>query len=91
MKNERRNSFCVPKKPGLRNSIDRPEIADIIFHRRAGQGQMKIGGQGPGRLGLLGFRFLMFWASSRITPGPVDFLEQFKVPDQQAIAGHHQA
>ena len=48
----------VTKETGIEKVLNRPEIADVVFHWRAGQRDAPLGAQGPRRPGLLGFGVL---------------------------------
>jgi hypothetical protein len=60
----------VAEKAGIDEIEKRPEIAEVVFHRGAGEGDAGLGLEHFYRFALAGGGFLMAWASSRIDPAP---------------------
>ena len=74
-KKVRRNSAWRAEQAGIEELHDRPEVADVVLDRRAGQGDAVAGLQSRGPpCACLVSGFLMFWASSRTTPAQSTFL-----------------
>jgi len=73
------------QKTGVQEFHDRPEVAHVVFHRRAGQGEAVIRLETPGGPGLLGFRVFDVLGFIQDDPGPGNFLQGFKIAVQQGI------
>ena len=75
---------------GVEEIDDRPEVADVVLDRRAGQGDAVIGLQRPRGLGLLGLRVLDVLGSSRTTASQGTCLQDLEVAVQEGVARQDQ-
>ena len=78
------------EEAGIEKLHERPEIADVIFHGCAGEGDAIIGRDGAGRAGLFRLGVLDVLGLVENNAGPRYFLEQLKIAVQQGVTRQHQ-
>ena len=82
---KRRAEFGLrAQQAGVEELHDRPQVADVVLDRRAGQGDAVVGREGPRRLGLLGLGVLDVLGLVQDHARPVDLLEELEVAVQQS-------
>ena len=79
------------EESGVQEFHDAPQVADVVFDRRAGQGNAVPGRQGAGRLGLLGLGILDVLGFVEDHSGPIHLLEDLRIAMQQGVTGDHHA
>ena len=78
------------QEAGVEELHDRPQVADVVFDRRAGEGDAIVGRQRTGSVGLFGFRVFDVLGFVQHDPRPRHIFEQVKISVQQGVAGENE-
>ena len=78
------------EQAGVEKVHQRPEFAQAVLDRRAGEGHPGGGGKGPGRPRRLGGRVLDVLSLVERQAAPADPGQQVPVTGQEAVGGEHQ-
>ena len=78
------------QEAGVEELHDGPEVANVVLHRRAGEGDPVVGTESPGGVGLLGRRVLDVLGLVQYDRPPGNRAEQVTVTVHGAVAGDDQ-